>query len=112
MPSGLGSPRSRAARAPDLGERSVFVADQRVGKGGRRRARQRRHLLRLLQLAALAAAAPLAVAVSAQWPPKTRHAATATVSVVAPSTHRQCTGGVGRRRRTRPTRWPATATEC
>src|SRR5213595_2464251 len=67
MPSGLGSPRSRAARAPDLGERSVFVADQRVGKGGRRRARQRRHLLRLLQLAALAAAAPLAVAVSAQW---------------------------------------------
>src|SRR2546429_9741184 len=67
MPSALGSPRSRAARAPDLGERSVFVADQRVGKGGRRRARQRRHLLRLLQLAALAAAAPLAVAVSAQW---------------------------------------------
>src|SRR5256885_1579086 len=50
MPSGLGSPRSRAARAPDLGERSVFVADQRVGKGGRRRARQRRHLLRLLRV--------------------------------------------------------------
>ena len=50
--------------------------------------------------------------VSAQWPPRTRPAATRTVSVVAPSTHRQRTRRAGRRRRTRPTRWPATAAEC
>jgi cell division protein FtsQ len=81
MPSGLGSPRSRAARAPDLGERSVFVADQRVGKGARRRARQRRRLLRLLPLAALIAVAPLAVAVSARWLLTTPHFAVASVDV-------------------------------
>src|SRR5438552_1896985 len=47
MPSGLSSPRSRAARAADLGERSVFVARQRVGKGPRRKARQRGRLRRV-----------------------------------------------------------------
>jgi cell division septal protein FtsQ len=67
MPSGLGSPRSRTARVDDLGERAVFVAGQRVGKAGRRRARQRRRLRRLLPFVALAAAAPLTVSVAAQW---------------------------------------------
>src|SRR2546426_5053744 len=67
MPSGLSSPRSRAARAADLGERSVFVARQRVGKGPRRKARQRGRLRRVLPLTALAVAAPLAVAFSAHW---------------------------------------------
>src|SRR5947209_6948098 len=67
MPSGLSSPRSRAARAADLGERSVFVARQRVGKGPRRKARQRGRLRRVLPLTALALAAPLAVAFSAHW---------------------------------------------
>src|SRR5881396_1718613 len=67
MPSGLSSPRSRAARAADLGERSVFVARQRVGKGPRRKARQRGRLWRVLPLTALAVAAPLAVAFSAHW---------------------------------------------
>src|SRR5213594_848395 len=61
MPSGLSSPRSRAARAADLGERSVFVARQRVGKGPRRNARQRGRLWRVLPLTALA------VAFSAHW---------------------------------------------
>src|SRR5712692_1548614 len=56
MPSGLSSPRSRAARAADLGERSVFVARQRVGKGPRRQARQRGRLRRVLPLTALAVA--------------------------------------------------------
>jgi cell division septal protein FtsQ len=67
MPSGLGSPRTRTARVDDLGERAVFVAGQRVGKAGRRRARQRRRLRRLLPFVALAAAAPLTVSVAAQW---------------------------------------------
>src|SRR5207253_11161337 len=67
MPSGRSSPRSRAARAADLGERSVFVARQRVGKGPRRKARQRGRLRRVLPLTALAVAAPLAVAFSAHW---------------------------------------------
>src|SRR5207244_797561 len=67
MTSGLSSPRSRAARAADLGERSVFVARQRVGKGPRRKARQRGRLRRVLPLTALAVAAPLAVAFSAHW---------------------------------------------
>src|SRR5207249_1883544 len=56
-----------ADRAADLGERSVFVARQRVGKGPRRKARQRGRLRRVLPLTALAVAAPLAVAFSAHW---------------------------------------------
>src|SRR5712691_7275920 len=80
MPSGLSSPRSRAARAADLGERSVFVARQRVGKEPRWRARQRR-LWRALALAALAAAVPLAVAVSAHWLLTTPRFAVASVDV-------------------------------
>ena len=45
----------------------MFVARQRVGKGPRRKARQRGRLRRVLPLTALAVAAPLAVAFSAHW---------------------------------------------
>src|SRR3989441_1023864 len=81
MPSGLSSPRSRAARAADLGERSVFVARQRVGKGPRRQARQRGRLRRALLLTALAVAAPLAVAFFAHWLLTTPRFAVASVDV-------------------------------
>src|SRR5947207_420070 len=41
MPSGLVSPRARPATLRDLGERSTFVAGQRIGRGSRRRRRLR-----------------------------------------------------------------------
>src|SRR5437870_25202 len=85
MPSGLSSPRSRAARAADLGERSVFVARQRVGKGPRRKARQRGRLWRVLPLTALAVAAPLAVAFSAHWLLTTPRFAVVSVDVPSPT---------------------------
>jgi len=80
MPSGLGSPRSRAARVADLGERSAFVASQRVGKD-RRRARRRARLLRLLPLVLLTAAAWFAVAVFGHWLLTTPRFKVATVDV-------------------------------
>jgi len=80
MPSGLGSPRSRAARVPDLGERSAFVASQRVGKD-RRRARRRARLRRLLPLLVLTAAAWFAVAVFSHWLLTTPRFSVATVDV-------------------------------
>jgi cell division protein FtsQ len=79
MPSGLGSPRSRAARAPDLGKRSALVGRQRVGKGRRPRARRHGRLRRLLPLAALAAAAPFAA--SLHWLLTTPRFAVASVDV-------------------------------
>ena len=80
MPSGLGSPRSPAARVPDLGERSAFVASQRVGTD-RRRARRRARLRRLLPLAVLTAAAWLAVALFSHWLLTTPRFRVATVEV-------------------------------
>ncbi len=80
MPSGLGSPRSRAARVPDLGERSAFVASQRVGKD-RRRARRRARLRRLLPLLVLTAAAWFAVVVFSHWLLTTPRFSVATVDV-------------------------------
>ena len=80
MPSGLGSPRSRAARVPDLGERSAFVASQRVGKD-RRRARRRTRLRRLLPLLVLTAAAWFAVVVFSHWLLTTPRFSVATVDV-------------------------------
>ena len=80
MPSGLGSPRSRAARVSDLGERSAFVASQRVGKD-RRRARRRARLRRLLPLLVLNAAAWFAVVVFSHWLLTTPRFSVATVDV-------------------------------
>ena len=80
MPSGLGSPRSRVARVADLGERSAFVASQRVGTD-RRRARRRARLRRLLPLVLLTAAAWFAVAVFGHWLLTTPRFKVATVDV-------------------------------
>jgi cell division protein FtsQ len=48
MPSGLISPRNRAAALADMGERSAFVAGQRVGRPRRPRPAWRDRLRRLL----------------------------------------------------------------
>jgi len=48
MPSGLISPRNRAAALADMGERSAFVAGQRVGRPRRPRSAWRARLRRLL----------------------------------------------------------------
>src|SRR5438132_523318 len=48
MPSGLISPRTRASALADMGERSAFVAGQRVGRPRRARPRRRARLRRLL----------------------------------------------------------------
>jgi cell division protein FtsQ len=48
MPSGLNSPRSRASVLADMGERSVFVAGQRVGRAKRPRPARRARVRRLL----------------------------------------------------------------
>ncbi|OGL18653.1 MAG: hypothetical protein A3F92_09110 [Candidatus Rokubacteria bacterium RIFCSPLOWO2_12_FULL_71_22] len=65
MPSGLGSPRSRPASLPDLGERSTFVVGQRVGRTRRRRSLPR--LFRVLELLVLLAGAPLALGLGLHW---------------------------------------------
>ena len=66
MPSGLGSPRSRPASLPDLGERPTFVVGQRVGRTRRRR-RSLPRLLRALELLVLVAGAPLALGLGLHW---------------------------------------------
>jgi len=48
MPSSLSSPRGRASVLADMGERSVFVAGQRVGRAKRPRPHRRALLRRLL----------------------------------------------------------------
>jgi cell division protein FtsQ len=48
MPSGLVSPRNRAAALADMGERSAFVAGQRIGKARRPRPARRARLRRLV----------------------------------------------------------------
>src|SRR5258705_7165216 len=48
MPSGLSSPRSRASVLADMGERSVFVTGQRVGRSKRPRPARRARVRRLL----------------------------------------------------------------
>jgi len=48
MPSGLVSPRNRASALADMGERSAFVAGQRIGKARRPRPARRARLRRLV----------------------------------------------------------------
>src|SRR5881628_3351079 len=84
MPSGLGSPRSRASVLADVGERSALVARQRVGRPRRARADRRRRWRRLAALA-------LAVAGVMHWLLTTPRFGVASVEVrgasrVAPET--------------------------
>ncbi|OGL06620.1 MAG: hypothetical protein A3H48_04340 [Candidatus Rokubacteria bacterium RIFCSPLOWO2_02_FULL_71_18] len=68
MPSGLSSPRSRPPGFADLGERSAFVAGQRVGRARRRR--RRRPSGRLLRAAGgllLVAGGLVALGAGARW---------------------------------------------
>jgi cell division protein FtsQ len=67
MPSALSSPRSRPPALPDLGERSAFVAGQRVGRVRRRPRHRLRRLARLVPVAALVAAVGLAAGFGAHW---------------------------------------------
>ncbi len=67
MPSGLSSPRSGAALLTDLGERSAFVAGQRVGPGPRRRGRCLRRVVRALPIAVVVVLASLGAAFGAHW---------------------------------------------
>src|SRR5438094_262300 len=61
MPSGLISPRTRASALADMGERSAFVAGQRVGRPRRARPRRRARLRRLLGASPEAVAPPMPV---------------------------------------------------
>src|SRR5512138_635470 len=67
MPSGLTSPRNRAAVLADLGERSTFVDRQRVGRPRRRRAGRRARLRRLAGLVAVAGLGVLVVGAGGRW---------------------------------------------
>lgn len=81
MPSGFSSPRSRAALLTDLGERSAFVAGQRVGSVPGRRGRRLRRVVRVLPIAALVLLAPLGAAFGAYWVLTTPRLAVASVEV-------------------------------
>ena len=80
MPSGLVSPRARPATLRDLGERSTFVAGQRIGRGSRRRRRLRR-LVRILPVAALVVLLAAGAALGARWLLTTPRLAVASVEV-------------------------------
>jgi cell division protein FtsQ len=68
MPSGLGSPRSRASVLADVGERSAFVARQRVGRPRRAPRMDRRRRWRRFGIIALSAVvAPLVVGGAMHW---------------------------------------------
>jgi len=67
MPSGLSSPRSRASVLGDLGERSAFVARQRVGRPRRRRAGGRARLQRLAGVALTVILAVVVAGAGVRW---------------------------------------------
>jgi cell division protein FtsQ len=81
MPSGLASPRNRASALADMGERSAFVAGQRIGKARRprpaRRARLRRLVIGVLAIAIIVAGG----AAGLRWLLTTEHFAVASVEV-------------------------------
>jgi len=81
MPSGLTSPRNRAAVLADLGERSAFVDGQRVGRPRRRRARRRARLRRVAGLVAVVGLSLLALGAGGRWLLTTQRFAVARVEV-------------------------------
>src|SRR5262247_974242 len=78
MPSGLSSPRSRAAALADMGERSAFVARQRVGRPKRPRPGRRARVRRLCGIVLTIVAAGGA---AFRWLLTTPHFAVASVEV-------------------------------
>ncbi|PYN75807.1 MAG: hypothetical protein DMD96_27295 [Candidatus Rokuibacteriota bacterium] len=81
MPSGLISPRSRAATLADVGERSAFVARQRVGRPRRRRVDWRARVRRLIGVALTIVAVPAAVGAAGHWLTTTHRFAVTSVEV-------------------------------
>jgi len=67
MPSGLSSPRSRASVLADMGERSAFVAGQRVARPRRRRPGRRARLRRLLRVVLAIVMIPAAAGAAVHW---------------------------------------------
>jgi cell division septal protein FtsQ len=81
MPSGLSSPRNRAAVLADLGERSAFVDGQRVGRPRRRRAGRRARFRRLAGLVAVVGLSLLVIGAGGRWLLTTPRFAVARVEV-------------------------------
>jgi cell division protein FtsQ len=81
MPSGLTSPRNRAAVLADLGERSAFVDRQRVGRPRRRRAARRARLRRLAGFIALTGLSLVVALAGGRWLLTTQRFAVARVEV-------------------------------
>src|SRR5262249_56125730 len=81
MPSGLSSPRSRAAALADMGERSAFVARQRVGRPKRLRPGRRARVRRLCGIALTIVAVAAAGGAALRWLLTTPHFAGAQVEV-------------------------------
>ena len=81
MPSGLISPRNRASALADMGERSAFVAGQRVGKPRRPRPARRARLRRLLVGVLLTVVLGAAGGVGVRWLLTTQRFAVTTVEV-------------------------------
>jgi cell division protein FtsQ len=81
MPSGLTSPRNRAAVLADLGERSALVDGQRVGRPRRRRAGRRVRMRRIAGLVAAFGLGVVVVGAGGRWLLTTQRFAVARVEV-------------------------------
>src|SRR4029450_6052289 len=81
MPSGLTSPRNRAAVLADLGERSALVDGQRVGRPRRRRVGRRVRLRRSAGLVAAFGLGVMVVGAGGRWLLTTQRFAVARVEV-------------------------------
>ena len=81
MPSGLISPRNRASALADMGERSAFVAGQRVGRTRHRRPRRRARLRRLLGAVLATIVITAAGGAGLHWLLTTQRFAVATIEV-------------------------------
>jgi cell division protein FtsQ len=81
MPSGLTSPRNRAAVLADVGERSALVDGQRVGRPRRRRAGRRLRLRRIARLVAAFGLGVIVVGAGGRWLLTTQRFAVARVEV-------------------------------
>src|SRR5438067_11789681 len=81
MPSGLSSPRSRASALADMGERSAFVARQRVGRSKRPRPRRRARVRRPLGVAVTIVAAAVGGGATLRWLLTTPHLGVPSVEV-------------------------------